>query len=396
MDHKEENNIMIDNNNDYDNILMKVNNILLKLDCNYNDSIYDHSDSKISNILRKLDIISDSIGNSNSNGSGNSIGNSIYNNKINDYNDNNDYNDSKDNNNDNNNDNDINNNNNNDNDINNNINNNNNNDTDSNDPTIYEWSEYTEEHIIPDEGLISPVCTHILDSWTTDESKKAYLLDWASKLKAPLAPNFPQGIQFVSLSNVIKDGFLMLLIPSIRKTSIHPLQVFMKQSKKKIINNGNINNGDPFLGIDGAVYDIRVKVIGQSNENDTIINNSRNVSVDNTNITSNTMNISEIIPSFVSKTSSLFSGFFNKQATTTITTTDHKNDIKSDMVSTTNADITMDANNIDNNHNDNIKNENNADDSNNNNDTSRSSSTDLNLSPAERVKQRLAELRSKK
>jgi hypothetical protein len=67
------------------------------------------------------------------------------------------------------------------------------------------------------------------------------------------------------------------------------------------------------------------------------------------------------------------------------------------MDSTTNAEITMDnANNTDNNHNDNIKNENNADDSNNNNDTSRSSSTDLNLSPAERVKQRLAELRSKK
>ena len=55
MDYKEENNIMIDNSNDYDYILMKVNNILLKLDSNYNDSIYDQD--KISNILRKLDII---------------------------------------------------------------------------------------------------------------------------------------------------------------------------------------------------------------------------------------------------------------------------------------------------------------------------------------------------
>jgi hypothetical protein len=345
---------MMRKDDDDDNIIiMKLDSIIMKL--GINNSNDDHSQS-YSIILKKLDIINDYI---------DKMDNKTTNNTI--TNDNNDDN----------------------------ITmttttattttNNNNNTNDNDDPLKYEWQLYTEEHITPDDGLRSPVCTHILDSWTTDDSKKLYLLDWSNKLKLPLPASFPQGIQFTSLSSVIKDGFLMLLIPSIRKTSIHQLQVFVKQSRKKMNssnNNNSNNNNDPFVNIDGLIYDIRVKVIGLSNENDTIINDSRSVSVDNTNpnTSSNPMSISDIFPSLVSKTSSLFSGIFNKP--TTSVETDTKVDI--DSITNDTSIIAIDEKQSD------------ITDSNNNN-TSRSSSTDLNnLSPAERVQQRLAELRSKK
>ena len=196
---------------------------------------------------------------------------------------------------------------------------------------------------------------------------------------------------------MIKDGFLMLLIPSIKKTSIHPLQIFVKQSKKKLNGNSNSNsnsNTDPFVGLDGLLFDIRIRVetLGLSNDNNDTIINSRNISVDNTNTSSShILNMSEILPSLVSKTSSIFSGLFSKKNNDTIS--DKNDDItinNNKRDDNNNNDNDNDNNNDNNNDNININNNNN----NNNNDTSRSSSTDLTISPAERVKQRLAELRS--
>lgn len=188
----------------------------------------------------------------------------------------------------------------------------------------------------------------------------------------------------------------MLLIPSIKKTSIHPLQVFVKQSRKKLTNNSRYGITDPFVGLDGLLFDIRIRVetningLPNDNNDDTIIN-SRNISVDNTNTSGNMLNISEILPSLVSKTSSIFSGFFNKKNNDTVS------DKNGDITDNTNDNNKGDGNNsLKNNYNANTNdtNNNNDNDTTSINDTSRSSSTDLTISPAERVKQRLAELRS--
>ncbi len=107
-----------------------------------------------------------------------------------------------------------------------------------------------------DVNVRSPIIQHLLENWSADANKVLYVTNWVESLKETTLPeHFPIGLQIVQLTAVLKEGFLLLLIPVILKLSLHPLIVYIRRRLKEDSQQlGGIENSYNY------VYDIRIKV----------------------------------------------------------------------------------------------------------------------------------------
>ena len=68
-----------------------------------------------------------------------------------------------------------------------------------------------------DDNMDSPIVQHLLKSWSQDNDKVAYIVDWVNSLSNPLElpKDFPYGLQIVGVDSVLRDAFFSILIPVI-------------------------------------------------------------------------------------------------------------------------------------------------------------------------------------
>lgn len=124
------------------------------------------------------------------------------------------------------------------------------------DPNLPDPAVPGDEQPIPFGGLHSPVIERLLNEWTDDHNKIMYLVSWVEGLsKLEILPEaFPRGLQIVEVNTMVRDGFLMLLLPLMRYMSLHKLVLFTRTAG---------------AGADlesEALFDIRIKVLNEANE----------------------------------------------------------------------------------------------------------------------------------
>jgi hypothetical protein len=125
------------------------------------------------------------------------------------------------------------------------------------DPNLPDPAVPGDEQPIPFGGLHSPVIERLLNEWTDDHNKIMYLVSWVEGLsKLEILPEaFPRGLQIVEVNTMVRDGFLMLLLPLMRYMSLHKLVLFTRTAAG--------------TGADlesEALFDIRIKVLNEANE----------------------------------------------------------------------------------------------------------------------------------
>lgn len=122
--------------------------------------------------------------------------------------------------------------------------------------------------LLSKQNMHTPLMTQLLDEWSNDTNKHLYVLNWAECLSAkniqqpgilpPLPDAFPQGLQIVGLSSVLKEGFLLLLVPVVRSLSVYPLRVFLRRRLLDESSHQSVLAGPQNFDF---VYDLRIKVI---------------------------------------------------------------------------------------------------------------------------------------
>ena len=116
---------------------------------------------------------------------------------------------------------------------------------------VGEWVSCNMEDVpMPPYDIKSPVVGHLLTQWSSDENKVLYIISWVECLNVELPEGFPRGLQLAGCSPEIKEGFLLLLIPIIRGSSIHPIDVFLRRRLLHKHSSGE------------SIYDLRVRVGG--------------------------------------------------------------------------------------------------------------------------------------
>lgn len=89
------------------------------------------------------------------------------------------------------------------------------------------WVLDTMDRPCPSFGIYSPVVTHLLQQWTADPNKLKYVQVWLgvaadSDHKSRTAPStFPRGLQLPGLRTELKDGFLAIVVPILRRSRGH-------------------------------------------------------------------------------------------------------------------------------------------------------------------------------
>lgn len=129
------------------------------------------------------------------------------------------------------------------------------------------WAEFTERHLCPPHGLKSAVVDHLLQSWTSDQRKMQYLISWIECLASPLPSQFPPGLQIVRVSPVLRDGFLILLLPIIRHISMHEVTAFVRPSEAGRLSSNQEDDDD---SVEDDLYDIRFQVSRSAVSNEVI------------------------------------------------------------------------------------------------------------------------------
>lgn len=94
------------------------------------------------------------------------------------------------------------------------------------------WTVFNDEHPPPPFGLSSPVVDHLLASWTDDANKVQFFLSWIQCLAYDLPTDFPKGVRIVEVTETIRDGFLMLLLPIIRCISRYKVDAYTRVSER--------------------------------------------------------------------------------------------------------------------------------------------------------------------
>eukprot|EP00611_Tribonema_gayanum_P008603 TRINITY_DN181_c0_g1_i3.p1 TRINITY_DN181_c0_g1~~TRINITY_DN181_c0_g1_i3.p1 ORF type:complete len:128 (-),score=19.72 TRINITY_DN181_c0_g1_i3:207-590(-) len=101
-------------------------------------------------------------------------------------------------------------------------------------------------HPTPAYGLDHPVIKLTLQQWSRDLEKQLYLGYWLSCAAhhdaAP--PGFPPGIQLVGLQPEIKDAFVTLVVPILRKRPGLQLRVYTR----------------PCVGTAAGLWDLRLRI----------------------------------------------------------------------------------------------------------------------------------------
>ncbi|KAF1317921.1 hypothetical protein FI667_g14380, partial [Globisporangium splendens] len=100
------------------------------------------------------------------------------------------------------------------------------------------WREELVRHPTPHFDLDSPEVHYLLHSWTTNLQKLQYLRMWFTQVAMPtqkrgsgasLPPDFPLGVELPRLSPEIRDGFLTLVVPLLRKQTLRDIVVHSRQ-----------------------------------------------------------------------------------------------------------------------------------------------------------------------
>ncbi|EGZ12633.1 hypothetical protein PHYSODRAFT_563377 [Phytophthora sojae] len=116
-------------------------------------------------------------------------------------------------------------------------------DADSIDP---KWKEELVRHPTPHFDLESPEVAYILRAWTKNIKKMRYLRRWLIQVvstKGPLPEDFPMGVELPRLPPEVRDGFLTLILPLLRK-----------QTQREILAHSRLYN-------DGVHTDLRFRVV---------------------------------------------------------------------------------------------------------------------------------------
>ncbi|TYZ62866.1 hypothetical protein PybrP1_012898 [[Pythium] brassicae (nom. inval.)] len=95
-----------------------------------------------------------------------------------------------------------------------------------------QWREELARHPTPHFDLDSPEVQYLLRAWTTNLQKLQYLRLWFAQVAAPrgpLAPDVPRGVELPRLLPEIRDGFLVLVVPLLRKQTQRDIQVHSRQ-----------------------------------------------------------------------------------------------------------------------------------------------------------------------
>lgn len=95
-----------------------------------------------------------------------------------------------------------------------------------------QWREELVRHPTPHFDLDSPEVHYLLHSWTTNVQKLQYLRMWFTQVaitRGALPRDFPLGVELPRLSPEIRDGFLTLVVPLLRKQTQRDIQVHSRQ-----------------------------------------------------------------------------------------------------------------------------------------------------------------------
>ena len=114
---------------------------------------------------------------------------------------------------------------------------------------VNQWVLVTSEAPMPPYDIKSPVVTHLLSQWSSDANKLLYIVSWVDCLSAQLPDGFPRGLQLAGCTPEVKDGFQLLLIPIIRASSMHGIEVW--QRRRLVAKPAPAE----------SVYDLRIKVV---------------------------------------------------------------------------------------------------------------------------------------
>ncbi|CAI5744314.1 unnamed protein product [Peronospora destructor] len=82
------------------------------------------------------------------------------------------------------------------------------------------WHEELEHHPTPHFDMQSPEVAYILRAWTNNIKKMRYLRRWLLQVvatKGPLPDDFPMAVELPRLPPEVRDGFLTLILPLLRK-----------------------------------------------------------------------------------------------------------------------------------------------------------------------------------
>ncbi|KAL4101425.1 hypothetical protein PRIC1_005177 [Phytophthora ramorum] len=108
------------------------------------------------------------------------------------------------------------------------------------------WQEELVRHPTPHFDLESPEVAYILRAWTNNIKKMRYLRRWLIQVvttKGPLPDDFPMAVELPRLPPEVRDGFLTLVLPLLRK-----------QTKREILAHSRRYN-------DGFHTDLRFRVV---------------------------------------------------------------------------------------------------------------------------------------
>ncbi|KAE9020534.1 hypothetical protein PR003_g12345 [Phytophthora rubi] len=108
------------------------------------------------------------------------------------------------------------------------------------------WQEELVRHPTPHFDLESPEVAYILRAWTKNIKKMRYLRRWLIQVvatKGPLPDDFPMGVELPRLPPEVRDGFLTLILPLLRK-----------QTQREILAHSRLYN-------DGVHTDLRFRVV---------------------------------------------------------------------------------------------------------------------------------------
>lgn len=95
------------------------------------------------------------------------------------------------------------------------------------------WHEELVRHPTPHFDLDSPEVQYLLHSWTARTEKLQYLRLWLTQVASPrraLALDVPLGIELPRLRPEIRDGFLTLVVPLLRKQTHRDVVVHVRAS----------------------------------------------------------------------------------------------------------------------------------------------------------------------
>lgn len=100
------------------------------------------------------------------------------------------------------------------------------------DDSLFTWQEELVRHPTPHFDLDSPEVLYVLQSWTRNVKKLQFLRTWFTQIvstRSNLPEDLPLRIELPRLLPEIRDGFLTLVVPLLRKQTRRDIHVYARQ-----------------------------------------------------------------------------------------------------------------------------------------------------------------------